>query len=358
MLDQVKVRPIQFDEREKWQAIMSKYHYLGHAHPFGNTIYYVAEIENRWLALIGFSACALKCKPRDSWIGWSQAIQFGRLHLIANNTRFLIVSEDPVKNLASKVLSLCLKRISKDWRERFGYPIVMVETFVDPDRFQGTCYKASNWKLLGKTKGYRKHRGGYLQNDHSKLIFVIELHKKAKEILSSLSISSHYLRKKPMIALNTSQTISLYRHLLKIKDPRGKYGKRHKKTTILAIAIGAILGGADSYLAIWDWAKNLTQSLRKKIGCRLEEGEGVIPSESTIRRFLQKLDPESVDLHLSGWIMEHIGKPKAIAFDGKTVRGSKDDSKEAIHLLSAFIHDQAVTIAQKKSMPRPTKSQS
>jgi len=357
MLDQVEVRPIRFDEREKWQTIMSEHHYLGHAHPFGNTIYYVAETGNRWLALIGFSACALKCKPRDEWIGWSQTIQWQRLHLIANNTRFLIITDHSFKNLASKVLSLCLKRISKDWLQRFGYPIVMVETFVDPRRFSGTCYKASNWKLLGKTKGYRKQSDGYIQNDHPKYVFVFEIHKKAKEILHSFSIPPIYFKEKPIMTLNTSQTASLYEHLLKIRDPRGKYGKRHKKTTILTITICAILGGAKSYLAIWDWAKNLTQALRKKIRCRLEEGEFVIPSESSIRRFLQKLDPESVDRHLSSWIMEHVGKPEAIAFDGKTVRGSRDDCKTAIHLLSAFIHDQAVTIAQKKSMPRPTKFQ-
>ena len=234
----------------------------------------------------------------------------------------------------------------------------MAETFIDSYRFQGTCYKASNWKLLGKTKGDKRHYDGYIRSDRPKYIFVFELHKRAKEILSFLSISPQYLRKKPMMTLNRNQTVSLYEHLLKIKDPRGKQGKRHQKTTILTIAMGAILGGADSYWAIGDWAKHLTQPLRKKIGCRLENDRRVIPSESTIRRFLQKLDPESVDLHLSGWLAKHIGKPKAVAFDSKTVRGSKDDSKEAIYLLSAFIHDQAVTVAQKKSTPKLTRFQS
>lgn len=117
---------------------MHTHHYLGSLPKIGNTLWYVATIEGEWFALLSFSAPALKCSARDEWIGWGYRHQYDRLHLVANNSRFLILPGHHVKNLASQILSCCTRRLQQDWLERFGYPLLVLETFVDPERFHGT----------------------------------------------------------------------------------------------------------------------------------------------------------------------------------------------------------------------------
>ena len=92
-----------------------------------------------------FSAAALKCRARDAWVGWDFRCQYGRLHLVSNNTRLLLLPGPRHHNLGSRVLGLCARRIVRDWPARFGHPLVLLETFVDPARFHGTVYRAANW---------------------------------------------------------------------------------------------------------------------------------------------------------------------------------------------------------------------
>jgi len=100
-----------------------------------------------------FAASAWALADRDHWIGWNEADRSQRLHLIVNNTRFLIFPWVKVKNLASKALSLAVRQVPIDWQERYGFTPVLLETFVDIAQYQGTCYKAANWMLLGETSG-------------------------------------------------------------------------------------------------------------------------------------------------------------------------------------------------------------
>ncbi|MBT4450639.1 MAG: DUF4338 domain-containing protein, partial [Gammaproteobacteria bacterium] len=113
---------------------MDAHHYLGAIPGIGESICYVATIDQRWIALISFSAAVLKCEARDRWIGWSYRHQTGRLKLVANNSRFLLLPDNQVNNLGSRLLSLCLKRLSGDWMDKYRHPILLVETFVDPKR--------------------------------------------------------------------------------------------------------------------------------------------------------------------------------------------------------------------------------
>ena len=100
----------------------------------------------QWLALLSFSAAAWKCMARDAWIGWEARYQYDRLHLLANNSRFLILPEHHHRNLASRVFALAERRVASDWQARFGYPLWLLETFVDPSRCHGTIYRAANWQ--------------------------------------------------------------------------------------------------------------------------------------------------------------------------------------------------------------------
>lgn len=140
---------------------MDAHHYLGALPKIGHTLWYIATWGETWAALLSFSAAAWKCAARDAWIGWDFRIQYDRLHLIANNSRFLILPQHHHRNLASRVLALAERRLAHDWPARFGYPLLLLETFVDPRRFHGTIYRAANWRYVGDTRGFRRTREGY-----------------------------------------------------------------------------------------------------------------------------------------------------------------------------------------------------
>ena len=115
-LNEISVRPIESHEIERYDELMQTHHYLGAARPIGESLRYVALWRHQWVALLGFSSAALKCAPQDQWIGWSYHHQFDRLHLLTNNSRFLILPQWHYPNLASRVLSLCQRRIARDPR--------------------------------------------------------------------------------------------------------------------------------------------------------------------------------------------------------------------------------------------------
>lgn len=140
-----------------WNEYVMRYHVLGYKRPFGaHQRYFIvsqADSEYRRVGCLLFAASAWALADRDNWIGWSQGDRSQRLHLVVNNTRFLIFPWIKIKNLASKVLSMAVKRIGYDWQERYGYKPVLLETFVDSEKYKGTCYKAANWMYIGETVG-------------------------------------------------------------------------------------------------------------------------------------------------------------------------------------------------------------
>jgi len=142
-------------EYEKaFNYLLKEYHYLSYGRPVGqNMKYLILGPNDRILGCLLFGAAAWKSVDRDKWIGWPAAIREQNLSLICNNTRFLILPWFEVFNLASYALGACLRRLSKDWKHRYGTDIALVETFVDTTRYIGTCYKAANWQKIGSTKG-------------------------------------------------------------------------------------------------------------------------------------------------------------------------------------------------------------
>lgn len=139
------------DSIKLWNEYVHRYHTLGYKRPFGAHQRYFITTETRQkpLGCLLFAAAAWALIARDEWIGWTQTDRSLRLNLIVNNTRFLIFPWVCIKNLASKSLSLAAKRIRSDWQERYGYSPVLLETFVNPEKYRGTCYQAANWVYLG-----------------------------------------------------------------------------------------------------------------------------------------------------------------------------------------------------------------
>ena len=143
-------------ESSLWNEYIERYHYLGHKPLPGAQLRYFIHAEGQPIALLGFGAAAWQTAPRDRYIGWSHEQRQANLHLIVNNARFLILPWVQSKNLASMILAMAARRLPDDWQAKYAYRPVLMETFVEKPRFEGTCYKAANWRYLGKTKGRGK----------------------------------------------------------------------------------------------------------------------------------------------------------------------------------------------------------
>lgn len=150
----LQLQPVADHEKSLlWNEFIDRYHYLGFQPLRGDQLRYFACAGGRTLALLGFGAAVWKTAPRDEFIGWTAEQRRRRIHLVTNNIRFLILPWIRSRNLASRILSMATRRLADDWERRYGYRPIMVETFVESRRFQGTCYKAANWIYLGETKG-------------------------------------------------------------------------------------------------------------------------------------------------------------------------------------------------------------
>jgi len=146
-----------------WNEYIDRYHYLGYKPLPGAQQRYFAYAGEHPVALLGFGAAAWKTGPRDEWIGWSRTQRHRHLNAVVNNARFLILPWVRVKSLGSKLLAMAARRLPGDWAARYGYRPVLLETFVEAERFAGTCYRAANWTCVGQTQGRGKlgdHRLG------------------------------------------------------------------------------------------------------------------------------------------------------------------------------------------------------
>jgi hypothetical protein len=305
-----------------------------------------------WVGLLNFSAAAWKCAVRDRWIGWDfhRQYDYDRLKLIANNSRFLILPDWHRPNLGSKILSLCQKRLSEDWQKRFGHRLLLLETFVDPQRFQGTVYRAANWSYLGLTRGYRRTRQGYSSQSLSpKKVFVRALQNHARTVLCQPVLQPPYRQGVPKMMLSAQQMQSLPDFFLDIADPRRAQGRRHSLPTVLAIACGAILCGMRGYNAIADWAQSLGPKARERFGCRRVGGRYVVPSESIIRNVMIRVDPMDLDRSVQRW-NQACGQPDTtLAIDGKTMCNALDLNGHQPHVMSVVGHHTKTCYTQKKS---------
>jgi hypothetical protein len=348
-LREVLVRPVGRVEEERYQKLMHEHHYLGRLPKISETLWYIALWHNQWVALLSFSAAAWKCAARDRWIGWSSRHQYDRLKCVANNSRFLILPDWHVPNLGSRILSLCQKRLPVDWQDTFGHPVVLLETFVDPQRFRGTVYRAANWLHVGETKGFRRTGKGYSAKIHSpKMVFVKPLQPDARVKLSRPILDPSYRTEGTKIMIKAEHMRSLPQFFADIPDPRRTQGRRHRLPNVLAIAAGAVLCGMRGYKAISDWADSLGAKARERFRCRREKGRYVVPSEYVIRDVLIRVDPLHLDRALQRWNEAYGEQDKSLAIDGKTMCNAIDKQGHQTHIMSAIGHQTKSCYTQKK----------
>ena len=153
-LGALEIRLVRRTEAEAlFAALLQAHHYLGYSRPVGAHLKYLVYAQDRPVACLAWSSAPRHLGPRDRFIGWSPEVRRRHLHLIAYNTRFLILPWAQVPHLASHLLGRMVRQLSADWQTVYQHPIYLLETFIDPARFAGTCYRAANWISLGQTTG-------------------------------------------------------------------------------------------------------------------------------------------------------------------------------------------------------------
>jgi hypothetical protein len=355
ILRRVAVRLIEDGDRERYDRLLEQEHYLHSARLGGQSLRYVAELDGEWVALISFSAPALHIKAREKWIGWSPRQRARRLLLVVNNSRFLVLSErQRYPNLASRVLAICLQRLSKDWQAQWGHPVLLVESFVDESQYRGTCYRACGFTAVGLSAGFgRSSRDFYLEHGQPKQMYLRELGQGAAAILRRGRLPAVFAEYEEQIdgpcPLRAPVLGSLLEAFKMLGDKRRGHGLRHRQPFVLACAAVAMLMGAGGYEAFEQICQKMTQRQLRALGCRFDckLQRYRAPSDSTFFRVLNALDAGHFDLILGQWMMgQEISVLARLAIDGKTLRGSGRTDGKPLQLLSAVSHRLRLTLAQ------------
>ena len=180
-----QIRLAEGAERYLWDYLVHHHHYLGRPKLVGEHLKQLVWLDDQVVACLGWASAAWKVDCRDRWVGWSAQQRRQRLSAVANNVRFLVLPWVRVEHLASKVLALSLRGLAEAWQARFAHEVVLAETFVDPARFAGTCYRAANWREIGSTRGHAKRGNRYQAHAQPKQVWVYPLHRRWRERLQA-----------------------------------------------------------------------------------------------------------------------------------------------------------------------------
>ena len=348
-LGDVTVRLARPDERGRWDEQVDLHHYLGFKRFAGRGLRYVVEWRERWLALAGWQSGAFKSRHRDRWVGWSGELSYRRLHLIANNTRFVILSPPGVfPHLGSWALARMTRRLSADWQAQYGHPLLVAESFVDPGRFAGTCYRAANWQFLGRTRGYARHNGRYTQpHGRPKRLYVHPLRRDARERLRDPGPLPAAWEPKGPTAQAPARLRSLYGELAAVPDFRRAQGRKHTVASVLAVYILARLANCRGPVAAAEYARQLSQAELKAVGAwkSPRTGRYVPVSKSTLHRVIGSVDPEQVEAVLRRFAMPRLALGQAIAIDGKRIRGANRHAATRYETATLVAHDTGLPVA-------------
>jgi hypothetical protein len=334
VVEQIEVRLVRPEEEARWEELMIQHHYLKSARMVGEQLRYVAEHQGQWLALLGWSAASYHLKGRDGWIGWSDNQRRARLHLVANNARFCRLGEPgQYPNLASQAMALNLARLSEDWQAKYGHPIVLVESFVDLQWFRGTAYKASGWKAIGTTAGFKRVAEDFYEaHERPKQLYVRELRKHALRGLRGRELPGAWnALDRPIergCSLKGEELLSLWRVLhQEVPESRNAQGLRHRQATVLAITFAFLLsGGQGGHRAIALFAQDLTPRQRASLRCWFNRRTRRydVPTENCFYRVLKAVPVLAFQQALWAWQKGRLGTDDGdvVVLDGKALRGS------------------------------------
>jgi uncharacterized protein DUF4338 len=327
LLDQLQVRLVEPKEMARVHRLLDQHHYLKRIRPVGQRLYYaLTDAQDQWVGVMVFSAPAQHLKHRDRWIGWTSEQRDRRLPLVVNNSRFLLLPDRTVPNLGTKALRLTLDRLSSDWQARYGHPVLVVETFVDPEQFCGTVYTANGWEELGPTDGWGRHsRDYYVKHDRPKRLFVRELQKNARRSLQAEHLKADLAmveqRSIPRCSQRVSEIRALTDHFKNVSEYRGRIESYPLWSLLTLILLAMLCGAPRGQKDLAKFARRLTQAQRRAVGIRRNrKGKYPAPCQATFCRLLQGVDGTKINSTLQT-IQEQIrGGPPAqelIVLDGK-----------------------------------------
>ena len=342
VLDGVSVRLICDGERVRHDALLDEQHYLKSGQLVGEQLRYMAECDGQWLALLSWSAGSYHIADRDDWIGWSVEQRCCRLPFVVNNSRFLILDGVDCPNLASRVMKLCIQRLSLDWASAYGHEVLVAESFVDPQLFRGTAYLASGWRRLGETKGYsRVRREYYTEHDSPKHLYVRALRRDACRLLCSNQMPEQWqsaeLERKVRCRTNAPELKTVREHFENITDYRTGTNWRYRLSGLLTLVFCAVLSGVSrGQRDLAEYAEGLSQGQLRALGFRRNRKTRRIPcpKETTFFRLLSQTDPVELQEALLKCLELLLGPEsdtRTIIIDGKALRSS-----QGVELVSAF----------------------
>src|SRR6266498_996218 len=329
------------------QAIV-EHHYLHSMSLVGEHLRYAFIYKGRWLAVATWSAAAFHIKDRDQFIGWS-AQQCGRRRaLLANNSRLLVMPDCHWPNLISRFMKLMLGRLSPDWQKRWGHPIALVETFVDPRYYTGTAYKVSGWSHLGKTAGWKRDADDfYEKNEAPKQIWVRQLVKKACVKLRAAQLPPDWAQVEQAAPIRCTakapEIRSLMESLLKeVPEFRRAQALAYPLPGLICLMVmagaqGVVRGPQD----LADYADTLSQGQLRALRFRADPHTGNLrcPKKTTFTRVLHEVDDDLIERVLLRWQDQILGPPQdpMVIFDGKKVRHAGVEIVNAVDCAGRFL---------------------
>jgi hypothetical protein len=342
------------------QAIL-QHHYLHDVTLVGEHLRYAFVYKGRWLAVATWSSAAFHIKDRDEFIGWTAEQCRRRLALLANNSRLLVLPDCHYPNLISRFMKLMLAQLSADWQQRWGHPIAMVESFVDPRYFQGTAYKVSGWFHLGKTAGWKRDADDfYVKNSASKQIWVRQLVKKACVKLRAPQLPDAWAKVEESRSPRCTAKADEIRGLLETLEREVPEFRRRQALAypvagliglvVMAVAQGVVRGPTD----LADYADTLSQAQLRALKFRRNPHTGQIrcPQKTVLSTLLQEVDDQLIESLLLRWQAQILGpaQDQIVIIDGKKVRHAGVEIVNAVDSQGRFLGS-VLTEAKSNEIP-------
>jgi hypothetical protein len=342
------------------QAVV-KHHYLHSVRLVGEHLRYAFVYRGQGLAFATWSAAAFHIKDRDQFIGWSPEQCRRRRALLANNSRLLVMPDCHSPNLISRFMKLMLERLSPDWQERWGHPIALVETFVDPRYYTGTAYKVSGWSHLGKTAGWKRDADDfYEKNEAPKQIWVRQLVKKACVKLRAVQLPPDWAQVEQTTQVHCTAKVPEIRSLMESLLKEVPEFRRAQALAyplpgliclmVMAAAQGVVRGPQD----LADYADTLSQGQLRALRFRADPHTRDIrcPKKTTFTRVLHEVDDDLIERALLRWQDQILGprQDRIVIFDGKKVRHAGVEIVNAVDSQGRFLGS-VVTASKSNEIP-------
>ncbi len=324
-LREVTLRLVQPDEIAAARAALEAEHYLGAPKPAECDVMQLAQRGEQVLAVLVWTRGSQKLAARDAWLEWDPRTRARRVPLVVQNNRFLVLSHQRQPNLASRVLGLAVAALPAQWQQRRGVTPLLAETFVDPERYQGTCYKATGWIEVGKTAGCGRHGDDYyVRHDQPKRLWlrplVDEAPRRLRDPLAPLPGEKPRAFGQAPVPVKTAT--SLADALYTVTDPRRAQGLQFPLHAMLAAAVLGVACGVTTVAGLFRFVQELSPAQRRALRFRSSPSHRDLvppPGESCWRDVLKRLEPTALAGAIVQWQLRQTKLPPLLAIDGKTL---------------------------------------